>query len=965
MPEFDYFYVDINGVFHNCSHPSDDVHFRITLEQIFDNITTYLEFLFNLVKPRKVFFLSVDGVAPRSKMNQQRSRRFKTAKEAIEKEAKAKKLGETLPDDPRFDSNCITPGTEFMDQLHHHLVKWIANKIQKNQAWKGVKVIYSGHDVPGEGEHKIMDYIRFCKTKNLFKGNLRHCLYGLDADLINLGLSSHEPYFSLLREEVNFSKNNNRRSCDPFVTNWQLLHLSILRNYLEKEFEELKEKLTFAFDLEQIIDDWILLNFLVGNDFLPHVAKFHVDKGSIQILYDKYKQALPKLDGYLNQGGELNLVRYKKFLEHLAEHDEIIFNETTTDLKYFDSSVNEQTFGPNNEKLDGDDGFDFEASAEEADDDEESSSSCNEDEFTIHKNYYYQSKLHFKDIDREVVDLANEYIKGLQWVLHYYFNGCVSWSWYYPFYYAPYVSDLAKFDLSVNLNFQRNQPFTPLQQLLAVIPQASKQILPKVFQPLATSSDSPLKEFFPTNVKTDLNEKIHDYEAIILIPFINEQALLDAFKDHESQLTNDERTRNRTGSFYIFSYSQTPISGHVDERLKEQRNVKLQTLKHDHYVLSPEKIFKGIRKDIQLNQVIGFPSLNGIRFTVKVSFEKIKLFNYPSKYLNMSILIEQNPERDLELVLKAKERLDDLVYINWPLLSQGKLIEILTPEHRFRLEKGKLKVSEATKEEYGYAKQFSGAYCSEMRNKKGIQIERVHIVAKVLPLEAQRYIVKDSTLVNHKEWSKQAKFVPLDLVVFDVPNYRDQNPARTLANIFVKGKSFFVTSGVCYGSLADVLKYEHHANQVEVRVHLTTNPSFGEVRNAERSILKDEYLSENQLMDLLQREFNLPSDGFRKLLGMAFISYTSGNSREKKTNIGLRLRYRSSYQLEDGTSDRFCIPGYSMYRGNDCFYSTEVLEILRQYYEKFPFVFQILCGPKGRESIKIQDLFPQPKLNEK
>ena len=54
--------------------------------------------------------MAVDGVAPRAKMNQQRSRRFKTAKEAKEVREQALAKGEKLPDEKAFDSNCITPG---------------------------------------------------------------------------------------------------------------------------------------------------------------------------------------------------------------------------------------------------------------------------------------------------------------------------------------------------------------------------------------------------------------------------------------------------------------------------------------------------------------------------------------------------------------------------------------------------------------------------------------------------------------------------------------------------------------------------------------------------------------------------------------------------------------------------------------------------------------------------------------
>ena len=165
--------------------------------------------------------MAVDGVAPRAKMNQQRSRRFKTAKEAAEVREKALRNGEKLPDEKAFDSNCITPGkwtrasglhkelsnsagTEFMARLSNQLRYFVNKKITEDSNWRNIEVVLSGHETPGEGEHKVMEYIRLSKAQPDYNPNIRHCLYGLDADLIMLGLLSHDPHFCLLREEVKF-----------------------------------------------------------------------------------------------------------------------------------------------------------------------------------------------------------------------------------------------------------------------------------------------------------------------------------------------------------------------------------------------------------------------------------------------------------------------------------------------------------------------------------------------------------------------------------------------------------------------------------------------------------------------------------------------------------------------------------------------------------------------------------------
>lgn len=104
-------------------------------------------------------------------------------------------------------------------------------------------------------------------------------------------------------------------------------------------------------------------------------------------------------------------------------------------------------------------------------------------QFKDHKRSYYRSKMDYSNITKDQLkDQALGYVRAIQWNLHYYYHGCASWSWYYPHHYAPYLSDIAKHAHEYEHEFDPSTPFLPFQQLLAVLPAASRHCLPEPYQ---------------------------------------------------------------------------------------------------------------------------------------------------------------------------------------------------------------------------------------------------------------------------------------------------------------------------------------------------------------------------------------------------------------------------------------------------------------------------------------------------
>jgi 5'-3' exoribonuclease 1 len=147
LPEFDNLYLDMNGIIHNATHGNDGVSKTPTDKDMILTMMAYIDRMVKIIKPRKLLYMAIDGVAPRAKMNQQRSRRFRAARDLAEARATAAARGEEVTDEEVFDSNCITPGTPFMATISTNLKYFIQKKLKEDPVWQRFKVIFSGHEV--------------------------------------------------------------------------------------------------------------------------------------------------------------------------------------------------------------------------------------------------------------------------------------------------------------------------------------------------------------------------------------------------------------------------------------------------------------------------------------------------------------------------------------------------------------------------------------------------------------------------------------------------------------------------------------------------------------------------------------------------------------------------------------------------------------------------------------------------
>ncbi|XP_054270080.1 5'-3' exoribonuclease 1 isoform X2 [Macrosteles quadrilineatus] len=973
LPEFDNLYLDMNGIIHICSHPNDaDPHFRITEEKIFRDIFHYIETLFRMIQPQKLFFMAVDGVAPRAKMNQQRGRRFRSAKDAEMAEARAREKGEVLPSAERFDSNCITPGTEFMTRLQAQLKYFVTLKMSSDKLWQKAKVILSGHEVPGEGEHKIMEYIRYMKSQPDYDPNTRHCLYGLDADLIMLGLCTHEPHFSLLREEVKYGKKNNqKRIPTPEETTFFLLHLSLMREYLDLEFQALKTALPFPYDLEHIIDDWVLMGFLVGNDFIPHLPDLHINKGALPILYRTYIEVLPTLGGYINEGGHLRLERFQKYMEKLAAFDFEQFKEINADLKYLESKTGRKSGRHSNEEEEEElpsppknkDLAALIASTAEylegSEDDEEGDSDDEEGtsftEFCAHKNNYYREKLEYDNVTPEVLrDQAEGYVRAIQWNLNYYYNGCCSWSWFYPHHYAPYISDIRNFS-ELKLEYDLGQPFLPFQQLLAVLPAASKKLLPEPYHDLMEDDKSPIIDFYPKDFRTDLNGKKQDWEALVLIPFIEQKSLLNAMETKENQLSEEEQTRNKHGPMQIYTYTPERLGAYISPAYFPalvNNHAKEENVYREQLFVEECRLIKGLCPNVKLDvYFVGFPTLKHIPFTAKLKKAKVKVFESPSQGDNMILHI--TPEEPPDVADVASQLLGNNIYVNWPHMFEAKVVAVASSKTRYILkpEDNSIQSEEMNTKlasQWSMTKQgIEDRYMDRM----GIDIGPTEVLVYACTLEDRKCVLDDNgTIHTEKQFGKLPVAYALQTTRANLSVQESPVPDNlTLEKMFPVESVVFSLSHFCYGFKATV---EQVVDNVRVKVTTSPEPKVSLV-----SIKQNQEAISPHLMSAqeISRFVGLSNHIVSRITGTIFIlaaeQQQETDRKPFKLNIGLNLKFNRRNEEVYGYTKRD--------KNGYWYYSTKTMQEILDYKEKFPEVFAYLTKYPGFDDVHANQLYPE------
>lgn len=441
--------MDVNPLFPGKMSSSDITNYIISkvIETIKEYITT--------IKPKNRVFIAFDGVAPVAKIEQQRSRRFKS----LYQNSVSKSLLKNDKADP-WNTTAITPGTVFMNSLNEQIAIAFNNPALFNLK----SIIVSGSDKYGEGEHKIFKYIRDNAEDHREQNTV---IYGLDADLIMLSINHLpiSPHIYLFRETPHFIQSINS---DLEPNESYLLDIPELANIITLDMNNGQE-LTCEQQSNRIYD-YIFLCFFLGNDFMPHFPAVNIRTGGVDKMLNAYKATIGSTNENLTDGKTIYWKNVRKLVQFLADNETEYLKQEhkkrdkkekyklpdITPENKLDKFINIPTFDRTVEK------------------------------YINPYNNNWQSRYYNSLFDMEINEENNKmicmnYLEGLEWTMKYYTTDCCDWRWCYRYNYPPLLSDLIKYIPCFNKELIENKPDKPLTELVQlcyVLPKQSLLFLP-------------------------------------------------------------------------------------------------------------------------------------------------------------------------------------------------------------------------------------------------------------------------------------------------------------------------------------------------------------------------------------------------------------------------------------------------------------------------------------------------------
>ncbi|CAF4693127.1 unnamed protein product, partial [Rotaria sp. Silwood1] len=336
------------------------------------------------------------------------------------------------------------------------------------------------------------------------------------------------------------------------------------------------------------------------------------------------------------------------------------------------------------------------------------STSTIEVQFRQHKNHYYRDKMKSGVVSNEKLQTyVQQYIEALQWILKYYYQGCPSWSWFYPHHYAPYLSDLTDFK-DLQFTFETGTPFKPFEQLLGVLPPTSRYLLPTALQSLMVDAESPLLHFYPEDFLLDQNEKKQDWEAIVLLPFIDEQLLLNSIKKYYPNLDANEQSRNQhlpslcfKSTTTLHSINNTFANNPYFPPLKQTRAICTE-YPVDYYRSNGLKFKHGRFDETNMIYYPKFPVLNVLPYNFEFKKGVVDIFESRSKSTTLVLNLIHQPDTDCIIYndkwdpkdndnnqpyqiinrhLLIERYLGKRVFVNWPHFDYGVVCAISDFRH--------------------------------------------------------------------------------------------------------------------------------------------------------------------------------------------------------------------------------------------------------------------------------------------